>query len=82
MGYSSVSAVGPGADHLLAYERSGVIALATRLPVGLSRLGGWAGTTLALDGWVEDALTGRTYDGEVLVSDLLETYPVALLVRR
>ncbi len=81
-GYTPVAATGPRSHHLLAYERTGVLTLATRLPVGLQAGGGWDDTTLDLGGWAEDALTGRTFDGEVAVAEVLQTYPVALLERR
>ena len=35
-------------EHLLAFDRGGAITLATRLPVGLQRLGGWGDETVAL----------------------------------
>ena len=57
--------------------------IATRLPVGLSRHGGWADTALSLDGhsWTE-VFTATTYGGSRLaVAELLRTYPVALLVK-
>jgi (1->4)-alpha-D-glucan 1-alpha-D-glucosylmutase len=57
------------------------VAVATRLPVALERSGGWQDTSLALPaGQFEDALTGRSYTGEVALSELLSTYPVALLL--
>ena len=57
----------------------------TRLPGGLRRLGGWGGTLLPLPvleaaGWV-DVLTGAVHRGEgVLLADLTQRLPVALLV--
>ncbi len=80
-GYRALAAEGEVADHLVAFERTGVIGLATRLPVGLARRGGWASTTLPLDGRWTDALTGRAFEGESAVSELLSELPVALLVR-
>ncbi|MDG4831279.1 malto-oligosyltrehalose synthase [Solwaraspora sp. WMMD1047] len=47
-GYRPLPVRGPAADHLLAFDRGGAVAVATRLPVGLARRGGWAGTTLRL----------------------------------
>ncbi|WP_306206914.1 malto-oligosyltrehalose synthase [Actinoplanes sp. RD1] len=81
--YKPVYADGRTADHVLAFDRGGVVAVATRLPVGLSRHGGWHDTTLTLDGhtWTE-VLTNTTYGGNRLaVADILHTYPVALLVK-
>ena len=83
-GYRPVFADGLVADHVLAFDRGGVVAVATRLPVGLSRRGGWEDTTLPLNGhsWTE-ILTNTGYGGSRLaVADLLQTYPVALLVRQ
>jgi (1->4)-alpha-D-glucan 1-alpha-D-glucosylmutase len=57
------------------------VAVATRLPLGLARRGGWGDTTLALpEGVWKDALTGAAVTGQApLIRDLLGTYPVALL---
>jgi len=82
-GYRPVYAEGRVPDHALAYDLGGVVALATRLPVGLSRHGGWGDTALSLDGhsWTE-VFTGTSYGGNRLaVAELLRTYPVALLVK-
>ena len=81
--YRPVFAEGRVADHVLAFDRGGVVAVATRLPVGLSRHGGWHDTTLSLDGQTfTEVFTNTSYGGSRLhVSDLLHTYPVALLVK-
>jgi (1->4)-alpha-D-glucan 1-alpha-D-glucosylmutase len=82
-GYQPVFAHGSTAEHLFAFDRGGVVAVATRLPVGLSRHGGWRDTALALPGqsWTE-VFTNTTYGGSRLaVSELLQSYPVALLVK-
>jgi (1->4)-alpha-D-glucan 1-alpha-D-glucosylmutase len=82
-GHRAVYAEGRVGEHVLAFDRGGVVAVATRLPVGLSRHGGWHDTTLTLDGhtWTE-ALTNTSYGGNRLsVAELLHTYPVALLVK-
>ncbi|HEX8869330.1 MAG TPA: malto-oligosyltrehalose synthase, partial [Lentzea sp.] len=78
-GYRPLHAEGPAAEHVLAFERSGVIAVATRLPVGLAQ-NGWQDTVLPLPGaeWT-DVLTGRPATEEL--ATLLDRYPVALLVR-
>jgi (1->4)-alpha-D-glucan 1-alpha-D-glucosylmutase len=55
--------------------------VATRLPVGLERAGGWGDTVLELGGEATDVLTGRRHAGEAALADVLATYPVALLVR-
>ncbi|WP_082376958.1 malto-oligosyltrehalose synthase [Nocardiopsis sp. NRRL B-16309] len=71
--------------------RPDVAVVATRLPIALSEGGGWGETSLALPsgpGAWTDRLTGRalapaTADGltQVDLADLLDRYPVAVLVR-
>ena len=79
--YTPLLAAGPREEHLVAFDRGGAVTLATRLPAGLSAAGGWADTTLSLPpGRYHDVFTGARYDGELLVSDALEQYPVALLL--
>ncbi|GIF03599.1 malto-oligosyltrehalose synthase [Actinoplanes siamensis] len=81
--YQPVFAEGRLGEHVLAFDRGGVVAVATRLPVGLSRHGGWHDTALSLDGhsWTE-VFTNASYGGDRLaVAELLHTYPVALLVK-
>jgi (1->4)-alpha-D-glucan 1-alpha-D-glucosylmutase len=82
-GYAPVLADGPAADHAVAYDRGGAVAVATRLPVRLRTRGGWGETTLPLpDGAWTDELTGaRWAGGQVRLAALLATYPVALLSR-
>ena len=83
--YESLPAQGPAAGHLFAFARGGghLVAVATRLPVTLQRTGGWRGTTLPIGpGPWTDALTGeRVPSSWVAAEDLLQRYPVALLVR-
>jgi (1->4)-alpha-D-glucan 1-alpha-D-glucosylmutase len=82
-GYRPVYADGLVAGHVLAFDRGGLVTVATRLPVGLSRHGGWHDTALSLDGnsWTE-VFTNTSYGGSRLaVADLLHSYPVALLVK-
>ncbi len=79
-GYTRVEAAGPQADHLIGFDRGGAITLATRLPVGLARAGGWGATELDLPGRVTDALTEAAYSGRTAVADVLSRYPVALLL--
>jgi (1->4)-alpha-D-glucan 1-alpha-D-glucosylmutase len=79
-GYTPVAADGPQAEHLIGFDRRGGITLATRLPLGLVRAGGWGSTELDLPGRVTDVLTGASYAGRTAVADLLATYPVALLL--
>ncbi|WP_139979345.1 malto-oligosyltrehalose synthase [Nocardioides litoris] len=79
-GYTPVRATGEAADHVVAFDRGGALAVATRLPVGLEARGGWGDTRLVLpEGTWRDLLTDRTTDGEL--GPLLATYGVALLVR-
>jgi (1->4)-alpha-D-glucan 1-alpha-D-glucosylmutase len=83
-GYEPVTATGVAADHVVAFDRGGVVPVATRLPVGLSATG-WGDTALQLPtGAWRDLLTGGRLvsDAEGLpVAGLLERLPVALLVR-
>ncbi|MDQ7909260.1 malto-oligosyltrehalose synthase [Phytohabitans sp. ZYX-F-186] len=81
-GYSPVSVEGSAAEHAVAFDRDGVVAVATRLPAKLAFRGGWGGTKLALaPGRWTDALTGRTWQARrVPLSEVLSAYPVALLV--
>ena len=78
--YAGLRAIGPAAEHVLAFDRGGAITVATRLPVGLAARGGWADTRLELPpGRWHDVLTGAAASPRL--ADLLETLPVALLVR-
>ncbi|PGH45193.1 malto-oligosyltrehalose synthase [Micromonospora sp. WMMA1996] len=80
-GYRPVPAHGPAGAHAVAFDRGGAVAVATRLPLRLARSGGWRDTTLSLPVHeCTDLFTGRVYSGsELLLDDLLSTYPVALL---
>jgi (1->4)-alpha-D-glucan 1-alpha-D-glucosylmutase len=79
--YLPLPAIGAAERHLVAVDRGGVIALATRLPLGLARAGGWRDTTVLLPRRrVVDELTGAEHPGgESRLADLLDRYPVALL---
>ena len=57
------------------------VTVATRLPVALERHGGWGEHSLSLpEGQWVDRLTGRSLEGgSVLLGDLLDHLPVALL---
>jgi (1->4)-alpha-D-glucan 1-alpha-D-glucosylmutase len=81
--YAPLPAIGDASAHLVAVDRGGAIALATRLPVGLETAGGWGDTLVILPGGIfTDVITGWRFDGgEVPVRELLSRYPVALLVR-
>jgi (1->4)-alpha-D-glucan 1-alpha-D-glucosylmutase len=80
--YRPIPAEGEASAHLVAVDRGGIVAVATRLPVGLARRGGWGDTALPLsDTPVTDALTGRRLEGgRIRVGELLDRLPVALLV--
>ena len=88
--YRPLDAEGPAARHAVSFLRgpsaagSGGLAVtvATRLPGGLRRRGGWADTVLPLPaGPWRDVLTGATHAGpRPLLSDLTKRLPVALLV--
>ena len=80
--YTPMTVTGPAADHVIAFDRGGAVTVATRLPAGLAADGGWADTTLLRhSGPTTDAVTGRRFDtSAILLSDLLQTYPVAVLV--
>lgn len=78
--YRPVLADGDRAEHLVAFDRGGAVTLATRLPVGLARAGGWGDTTVDLGPEVyRDELTGREVSGRTRLAELFDRYPVALL---
>jgi (1->4)-alpha-D-glucan 1-alpha-D-glucosylmutase len=79
--YEPVTAEGEQADHLVGFSRGGVLALATRLPLGLAAASGWGETTIDLgERRMRDDLTGREVAGRIRIADLFEALPVALLV--
>jgi (1->4)-alpha-D-glucan 1-alpha-D-glucosylmutase len=85
-GYRSLPAQGPAAAHAVAFARSAsLVAVATRLPVGLAARGGWDDTVLPLpEGTADwhDVITDTAVDGPTpRLEQLLSRYPVALLVR-
>jgi (1->4)-alpha-D-glucan 1-alpha-D-glucosylmutase len=79
--YVPVEAFGRMRDHVVAFDRGGAIAIATRLPHGLEAAGGWHDTTIEPAGReLVDVLTGRGFGGGgIRLAELLDTYPVALL---
>ncbi|SOD74045.1 maltooligosyl trehalose synthase [Jatrophihabitans sp. GAS493] len=80
-GYTPITGSGAAAEHLVGYDRGGAITLATRLPAGLQRRGGWGSTAVQLgDATFLDVFTGRTVTGSVELSSLLDLLPVALLL--
>ncbi|GAA1283181.1 malto-oligosyltrehalose synthase [Pseudonocardia aurantiaca] len=85
-GYRPLPAEGPAAEHAVAFARSAsLVAVATRLPVGLEARGGWGDTVLPLpEGTTDwhDVISGAPVDGSApRLATVLERYPVALLVR-
>ena len=80
--YRPIAAHGSAAGHLVAFDRGGAVTVATRLPIGLARAGGWGDTSVGLSQrCYVDALTGASFGGEQVRMDaLLAQYPVALLV--
>ncbi|HJQ42348.1 MAG TPA: malto-oligosyltrehalose synthase [Jatrophihabitantaceae bacterium] len=79
--YRPTPVTGSCAEHAIAFDRGGAVTVATRLPVGLERAGGWQDTAIDVGAPMTDVLTGRRVDGPVLLADLLSIYPTALLTR-
>jgi (1->4)-alpha-D-glucan 1-alpha-D-glucosylmutase len=83
-GYEPVQVSGSAADHVVAFDRGGVVAVATRLPVSLAAKG-WGDTALQLpNGPWRDLLTGERFVSDVagIAADvLLARLPVAVLLR-
>lgn len=81
--YIPLYADGSARDHLVAFARAGAVVTAVpRLTVSLEHIGGWQATTLSLPaGTFRHCFTGATFSGDVEVADLLDGFPVALLVR-
>jgi len=81
-GYAPVAVSGSGADHAVAFDRGGVVAVATRLPAGLAG-DGWGDTALQLpNGAWRDLLTGERFVSDVAgvpADAVLARLPVALL---
>ena len=89
-GYQPLAASGAAAAHVIAFSRGArAITLATRLPAGLRRLGGWQDTTLTVPaGRWRDVLTGAEHTAPeggadaarlAALADLTGDLPVALL---
>lgn len=83
--YEPLAALGVAADHCVSFSRAAsVVAVATRLSLGLRRHGGWGDTTLTLPPGVwRNQLDGTavTGSGPCPLGQLLANSPVALLVR-
>ncbi|MCW2885877.1 MAG: malto-oligosyltrehalose synthase [Streptosporangiaceae bacterium] len=82
--YEPIFADGPAAAHVVAFRRGSALTIATRLPHGLRRRGGWDETTLTVPGAsYQDALTDTVHHGPSLrLADVLDGLPVALLVEQ
>jgi (1->4)-alpha-D-glucan 1-alpha-D-glucosylmutase len=82
-GYTPLACEGPAAGHAVVFMRGEhAVTVATRLPAGLRRRGGWADTVLPLPElhW-RDVLTGARHAGlSPLLSELTRRLPVALLI--
>jgi (1->4)-alpha-D-glucan 1-alpha-D-glucosylmutase len=82
--YTPVAAVGSASDSVVAFDRGGVVTVATRLPVRLAGTG-WGDTALQLPtGAWRDLFTGTRVVSDASgapVGELLARLPVALLVR-
>ena len=64
--YEPLTAAGDAAGHAVAFARGGhAVTVATRLPGGLRRRGGWGGTLLPLPVLEAAALGGRAHRGRV-----------------
>ncbi|SDY01674.1 maltooligosyl trehalose synthase [Modestobacter sp. DSM 44400] len=83
-GYTPVEASGSAADSVVAFDRGGVVTVATRLPVRLA-VTGWGDTALQLPtGAWRDLFTGTRVVSDAAgapLAELLAQLPVALLVR-
>jgi (1->4)-alpha-D-glucan 1-alpha-D-glucosylmutase len=80
--YAPLPALGEAEKHAVAFDRGGAISVGTRLPLGLKARGGWGDTLVVLPGHpLVDVISDRRFEGGPLaLGDLLEQYPVALLV--
>ncbi|MEU5883165.1 malto-oligosyltrehalose synthase [Spirillospora sp. NPDC047279] len=80
--YEQVTVTGAAAGHAVAFRRGEAVTVATRLPAGLERRGGWGGAVaeVAAEGW-RDVLTGVVHQGPRLpLAEVVDPLPVALLV--
>ncbi|MCH0557881.1 MULTISPECIES: malto-oligosyltrehalose synthase [unclassified Streptomyces] len=82
--YAPLSAIGPAAEHCVAFARSGeVVTAVTRLSLRLAEAGGWRETQLPLPPgrWVDVLSAGGEFTSQAPVADLFGRLPVALLER-
>ena len=80
--YRPIIGQGSAGRHVVAFDRGGVVAIATRLPLRLAASDGWLETEVDIPhGEWTDVFTGTRFRGGARrVVELLATYPVALLV--
>ena len=81
--YRALSAIGPHAEHVLAFARGDqVVTVVPRLVLRLE--GRWEGTILRLPpGQWRSELDDQSFEGgAVALADLLGSFPVALLIRK
>ncbi|MGV8884734.1 MAG: malto-oligosyltrehalose synthase [Microbacteriaceae bacterium] len=79
--YAPLEALGSAAEHAVAFDRGGAVTVATRLPAGLERRGGWDDTIITVPGRRHvDVISDVEYEGgSIRLAELLAKYPVALL---
>jgi (1->4)-alpha-D-glucan 1-alpha-D-glucosylmutase len=81
-GYMPVAVVGPAADHAIAFARGDrVVTVVPRHTVRLAGAGGWGDTCITLPGSWRSVLDGRAHTGTTAVAEILDPFPVALMVR-
>ncbi|WP_406018126.1 malto-oligosyltrehalose synthase [Kocuria rhizophila] len=84
--YTPLQVTGALAEHALGFDRDGVATVVTRFPATLAAEGGFTDETVALaPGTWQDVLTLREVtatDAGVALSQILDTYPVAILRRK
>jgi len=80
--YAPVTSFGSARKHLIGFDSGDIVTLATRLPVGLAKGGGWGDSTVRLARRpVTDLIADRQYRGGTLaLGEVFGRYPVALLV--
>ena len=80
--YAPLPTFGTAAEHAIAFDRGDAVTVATRLPIGLAATGGWRDAVIEVARRpLTEVLAGREFDGGTLrLAELLDRYPVALLV--
>jgi (1->4)-alpha-D-glucan 1-alpha-D-glucosylmutase len=81
--YAAVRVDGGAAGHAIAFRRADdMVVVATRLPMGLQRRGGWDDTAIELPAGDWHDVISDTAIRSNRLGDILATSPVALIVRR